>query len=295
MDDQLRRAIEAAISANGAVQWLHVGATGWGDAWSLDAGRRRRFVKIASASHGDMLVCEADGLRALAATHTARVPGVVAAGASDSSAFLVLEWLDITGPAHANLGCALAQLHRVEAPGGPNGERFGWHRDNWIGGTRQANAWIDDWPAFFRDRRLAPQLALALANGFGAAFERDGARLLAQVPALLAGHVVTPSLVHGDLWSGNAGTLRDGGAVIFDPAVYVGDREVDLAMSELFGGFDAGFRRAYEARWPLDRGYALRRDLYNCYHLLNHVNLFGAGYVPSARRHIAALAAASPH
>jgi len=293
VDDELRRTIEHAVAADGGVQWGRVRATGWAEAWSLDIGDRRHFVKIASGDSADMIVCEADGLRALAKTRTVRVPAVAASGSSGPWAFLVTEWLDMAGPADARLGAALAQLHRAPTPHGPRGERYGWHRDNWIGATPQANAWSDDWTTFFRDRRLAPQLALAKANGFGDELGADGERLLVAVPALLRGHAPVASLVHGDLWGGNAATLRDGEGAAFDPAAYVGDREVDVAMSELFAGFDAGFRAAYEARWPLDAGYPLRRHLYNCYHLLNHVNLFGGGHVARARRTMAALVASA--
>lgn len=295
MNGYTRRAIEQSLAPGEMVRWRHRGGTGWGDGWSLEIGGRHYFVKIGTGAHAGMIACEADGLRALASTKTVRVPAVAAAGTVAGDAYLVVDWLDIAGAPNAALGAALAALHRAHAPHGPNGERFGWHRDNWIGATPQANAWSRDWSTFFRDRRLAPQLALATARGFGAELARDGERLLACVPALLDGRDVAPSLVHGDLWSGNAATLANDDAVVFDPAVYVGDREVDVAMTELFGGFDAAFRRAYEATWPLDRGYPLRRDLYNCYHLLNHVNLFGATYVARTRRTIAALVRAMGH
>ena len=295
MDDVLlRTAIERALAPSAAGQWQHVGATGWGDAWSVTIEGRRRFVKTATGRHADMLACEAEGLRALARTRTVRVPEVLAVGAAGTVAFLALEWLELGAAASpAALARRLADMHRAPAPRGPRGERFGWHCDNWIGGNRQANAWCDDWGVFFRDRRLVPQLALARANGFGGALQRDGERLLASVPSLLRGHAPAPSLVHGDLWSGNAASLADGAAVVFDPAVYVGDREVDLAMTELFGGFGPQFLRAYAGRWPLDSGYPLRRDLYNLYHLLNHLNLFGASYLAPAERKIASLLAAT--
>jgi len=292
MDDDLRRAIERLVPAGGGAQWRHVGASGFGDAWSVDAGGRRHFVKIASQGRAEMIDCEADGLRALAGTGAIRVPRIVASGSTGSSAFLVLEWLDVAGPAQAMLGRSLAQLHRAQPPQGPHGERFGWHRDNWIGATLQVNTWSDDWCAFFRDQRLAPQLARAADNGHRG-LQHPGGELLAALPTLLGDHRPVPSLVHGDLWSGNAATLRDGDGAVFDPAVYVGDREVDLAMIELFGGFDPGFRDAYEARWPLDDGYPLRRDVYNCYHLLNHLNLFGSGYLSRVQSCIATLLAAT--
>lgn len=289
-DKAVRRAIERAIAPTATGQWTHVVPTGWGDAWSLTIDGCRYFVKLASGRHADMLACEADGLRAIAGTRTLRVPDVALSGAEGTTAYLVLEWLDLRGSAGgAALGSALAALHRAAVPRGPRGERFGWHRDNWIGATPQSNDWSDDWCTFFRDRRLLPQLTVAFRRGFRSAIERHAERLVAALPELLRNHAPTPSLVHGDLWSGNAGALADGEPVVFDPAVYVGDREVDVAMTELFGGFERDFAGAYESAWPVAPGYPLRRDLYNLYHLLNHVNLFGAGYVSRTEQTLARL------
>ena len=251
---------------------------------------RRVFVKRAAGADAAMLACEADGLRALAATGTIRVPAIVAENATANDAHLALEWLDLAAPIEpVALGRALAALHCAPPPRGPCGERFGWHRDNFIGGTPQVNDWGDDWTAFFRDARLAPQLERAFHNGFHGHLERDGARLLLELPGSLRDHAPSPSLVHGDLWQGNAGTLPDGTPVVFDPAVYVGDGEVDLAMTELFGGFGGAFMRAYESVRPIAPGYALRRELYNLYHLLNHLNLFGAAYLARTERAVARL------
>lgn len=288
LDDDLRAAIERALGVGKAAAWQACGATGWGQAWSLATADARYFVKLASGRHMPMLACEADGLVALARTATMRVPRVIAVGACGTTAFLAMEWLDLEARAPAApLGRALAALHRAPTPRGPAGERFGWHRENWIGATPQANGWCDDWCEFFGERRLAPQLALAEANGFGG-LRRDGERVLAALPQLLD-HRPAPSLVHGDLWSGNADTLRDGTPVVFDPAVYVGDREVDIAMTELFGGFGRDFRTGYEITWPLDGGYGRRRAVYDLYHLLNHLNLFGAGYLRRVEATLAAL------
>ena len=196
-----------------------------------------------------MLEAESEGLSALRDANAVRVPTPVACGVAGDVAFLALEWLDFGhGGRDAALGRALAQLHRTTGP------RFGWHRDNTIGTTPQDNTWSDDWTTFYRDRRILPQLALAARNGHRGAFERDGERLLAAIPTLLAGHAPSPSLLHGDLWSGNAARLASGEPVIFDPAVYYGDREADLAMTELFGGFGADFYAAYREAWPLPDG-----------------------------------------
>jgi len=270
----------------GAAQWSAVGGSALNATWRLDVGGVRYFVKVNAAPRLAMLEAEADGLRALARVGAIRVPAPVTTGTAAAAAFLVLEWLDLgRGGRDAALGRALAALHRSTAP------RFGWNRDNTIGTTPQANAWHDDWAAFFRDRRLAPQLALAARHGHRGALQRDGERLLALLPALLAGHRPAPSLLHGDLWSGNAARLATGAPVVFDPAVYCGDREADLAMTELFGGFGADFHAAYREAWPLEPGYATRRTLYNLYHVLNHLNLFGGSYGAEAEAMIGRLLA----
>ena len=233
-----------------------------------------------------MFEAEADALRALAATHSVRVPQPVCIGTAAAQAFLVLEYLDLRGNGDAALlGEQLAQLHRVPQ------SRFGWAHDNWIGSTPQANAWQHDWIVFWREQRLGFQLTLAAQNGYGGALQRDGDMLLARLDALFDGYAPAPSLLHGDLWGGNHGYLADGTPVIFDPALYVGDRECDLAMSELFGGFAPDFYAAYRASWPLDAGYAVRKTLYNLYHILNHANLFGGGYAAQAARMTAQLLA----
>jgi protein-ribulosamine 3-kinase len=240
--------------------------------WLSDTGPL--FVKVASVEALPMLLAEAAGLAELGAANAVRVPRVLAVGPAAGNAFLALEWLT-AGPRSAAcerlLGEQLAALHRRTA------QRFGWSRDNTIGRTPQANAPCDDWTEFFRERRLRPQLALAADNGY-VGIEPWADRLLEAVPQLLEGHRPQASLLHGDLWAGNWLALASGEPAIFDPAVYYGDRETDLAMTRLFGGFGAAFYRAYESAAPLPVGAALRADLYNLYHVLNHLNLFGGGY-----------------
>lgn len=249
------------------------------------------FVKVAARSQAAMLEAEAAGLEALAAARALRVPRIIARGASPGTAFLALEWI-ATGPADARserrLGEGLAALHAVTAP------RFGFTGDNTLGRTPQANAWADDWLEFFRERRLRPQLALAAANGL-TLLAAPGARLLEALPVLLAGHAPRASLLHGDLWGGNWFAATDGEPVVFDPAVYYGDPETDLAMTRLFGGFGAEFYRAYQALVPPAPGAPTRTELYKLYHVLNHANLFGGGYPAQARAMIAALLAAAGH
>ncbi|HVN44212.1 MAG TPA: fructosamine kinase family protein [Steroidobacteraceae bacterium] len=238
------------------------------------------FVKVAASAAQDAFAAEAEGLTELRAAQALRVPRVHAHGVAGSAAFLALEWIE-RGPGgeacERALGAGLAALHAVTA------RRFGWRRDNTIGATAQLNAWSADWVEFFRERRLRPQLELAARQGFARALAERGERLLAGLPALLHGHTPRASLLHGDLWGGNWLASATGEPVLFDPALYYGDRETDLAMTQLFGGFGAAFYGAYQAVAPLPAGAALRRDLYNLYHVLNHANLFGAGYAQQAR------------
>ena len=252
------------------------------------SGKRRFFAKLNEASRADLFEAEADGLAALAHAGEVAVPKVVARGADHERAWLVLEWLDLEplhGRAAASLGTALARQHRLEQP------RFGWARDNFIGASPQPNGWSDDWLAFWRERRLAFQLRLAAKNRLPSRMIDRGERLAADCEAFFRGYAPHRSLLHGDLWGGNAAAREDGVAVVFDPAVYVGDREADLAMTELFGGFPAQFRAAYDDQWPLDDGYRARRDFYNLYHVLNHANLFAGGYVMQAAQSIERLLA----
>jgi len=244
------------------------------EAWRLDSSEGPCFLKTGPAGAADGFDAEADGLSALAKGGV-RVPRVLARGEADGRAWLLLEYLDLRGLDHAagaRLGEALAALH------GDAGGRFGWHRDNYIGSTPQANGELDGWVAFLRERRLRPQLVLAADRGAPAGLAATGERLLEALPGFFTDYDPHPALVHGDLWGGNAAALDDGTPVLFDPAVYRGDREADLAMTELFGGFPPAFYEAYDAALPRDPGYATRRELYNLYHLLNHHNLFGGGY-----------------
>jgi len=239
---------------------------------------RECFAKVLDASEGDRLRAEAEGLAALRENGAVRVPALIEEGSDGHRAWLLLEWLDLDslGPATgAALGTALAEMHRVPQ------ERFGWAADNFIGGSVQPNGWLDDWLAFWREKRLMAQLRFAARNRLPSRLIDRGERLAADCGAFFRTYRPAPSLLHGDLWGGNAG-VAEGVPVLYDPAVYVGDREADLAMTVLFGGFPPDFHAAYAAAWPLDDGYRVRRDLYNIYHILNHANLFAGGYVRQA-------------
>jgi fructosamine-3-kinase len=279
----LQEAVAAAISEASGLPFriTSQSAVGGGDineSHRLDgADGRRYFLKLNAARYATMLAAEAAGLAAIAATQTIRVPQVIAQGSAAGQAFLVLEHLELRGRGDERLlGEQLAAMHRCTA------DAFGFAQDNFIGTTPQPNGWKDDWIIFWREQRLGYQLQLAARKGHGGELQALGERLLDALPAFFDGYTPQPSLLHGDLWGGNHGFLTDGTPLIFDPAVYYGDRECDIAMSELFGGYGSGFYAAYRAAWPLHEGYARRRELYNLYHILNHVNLFGGDYARQA-------------
>lgn len=247
--------------------------------YSVEDGALRFFVKVNRVSGLAMFEAEADGLREIAGAGVIRVPHPVCAGVAEDSAFLVLEHIDFSSGRRGraeDLGRRLADMHRVSAT------QYGWRRDNTIGSTPQVNTPADSWPEFWRCRRIGRQLALAADNGYGGALQRKGERLLARLDGFFAGYAPLPSLLHGDLWGGNYAYAATGEPVIFDPAVYYGDRETDLAMTELFGGFPEAFHAAYREAFPLDSGYPMRKALYNLYHILNHLNMFGEGYLGQA-------------
>ncbi|MFN3884068.1 MAG: fructosamine kinase family protein [Rhodocyclaceae bacterium] len=249
---------------------------------------QRRFRKTGPQHRLAMYEAEAEGLAALRATQTVRVPEVFGTGITkDGMAWIELEYLELSplSPrAGARLGERLAALHWKT--GHEAGARFGWPRDNFIGITPQSNRSHTNWAVFFAKERLEPQLARAKANGMPAAALALGERLCERLGAFFLDYQPLPCLLHGDLWAGNGGELPDGSPVIFDPAVYRGDREADLAMAELFGGYPEAFYAAYRVHWPLDAGFETRKTLYNLYHILNHFNMFGASYLNQARRMI---------
>lgn len=244
-------------------------------AFRVSGGGRHFFVKLNDPDKALMFEAEAEGLLEIEASGSIRVPRPICWGVAGKFSFLVLEYLELSGCSGTScerLGQQLAHMHQHTA------DRHGWRRDNTIGSTPQNNAWDKDWIAFWGERRLGFQLGLASRNGLGSSLQRKGERLLQALPHFFPGYVPRPSLLHGDLWGGNAGAKPDGEPVVFDPAVYYGDRETDLAMTELFGGFSPRFYAAYREAFPLDSGYATRKTLYNLYHILNHANMFGGGY-----------------
>ncbi len=254
-----------------------VGGGSINQTYRVTEGDRDYFVKLNQASKLGMFEAEGLGLKEIAESQTIRVPHPICWGTAADQAYLVLEYLPL-GRGSANswyrMGQDLAALHRITSDSG-----FGWHRNNTIGDTPQLNPWTPDWLTFYQEHRLGYQFQLAKRHGGHFPLQEE---LLAALPTLLAGHTPAPSLLHGDLWSGNAAVMVDGTPVILDPATYYGDRETDLAMTELFGGFPTAFYQGYQASYPLPSGYETRKLLYNLYHVLNHFNLFGGGYESQA-------------
>lgn len=255
-----------------------VGGGSINDTYRVDGAGARYFVKLNRADLAPMFAAEAAALRELDMAHALRIPAPLCSGIAAGRAYLVMEYIELQpldGEAMAALGEGLAELHGITRV------RHGWDRDNHIGSTPQRNTGTADWVEFWRENRLGYQLERAAAEDAPLARElsKTGDMLLTRLDQLLAGHTPEASLLHGDLWGGNAAMDDQGRPVLFDPALYYGDRETDLAMSELFGGFSPLFFEAYSGAWPLQEGYREhRRDLYQLYHLLNHYNLFGGHY-----------------
>ena len=239
------------------------------------------FVKLNDASQVEMFAAEALGLKQMYATQTITVPQPICWGTAESSSYIVLEWLGLgrgNSQSWGAMGRQLAQMHRKGKK-----DRFGWSQNNTIGSTPQINDWMDNWADFFAEQRIGYQLKLAKRRG--GSFPDIG-KVVDAVRSRLADRQPQASLLHGDLWSGNAAITTDGAPVILDPATYYGDREADLAMTELFGGFPTAFYNGYNEAWQLDSGYQQRKKIYNLYHVLNHFNIFGGGYASQAQRTI---------
>lgn len=286
---EIARDIAAATGAPFQVEHVaNVSGGSINSAWKLSGGARRYFVKVNDAARAKMFEAEAAGLAELAHAAVVKVPQPICHGANSEASWIVLEHLELkrrTAESDALLGEQLAALHRRTAA------TYGWDRDNTLGSTPQPNSRSHDWPAFWREHRLGFQFGLARANGYGGKLQTEGEKLLERIPDFFRSYRPLPSLLHGDLWSGNSARDASGAPVIFDPAVYYGDREADVAMTELFGGYSPTFYAAYDAAYPRDAGYGVRRTLYNLYHVLNHLNLFGGRYRGQAESSIASLLA----
>ncbi len=267
-------------------------AIGGGDinaAYHLQTAQLSWFIKLNRRELWPMFAAEAAGLQELRLSQQISVPEVVQYGQHAHQAYLLLEYIDLRplrGDASRVLGQQLARLHQQPRA------FFGWPIDNTIGSTPQHNGRYNDWPHFWCEQRLGKQLQFAANNGHCGKLQSLGEKLMQQIPAFFSDYQPQASLLHGDLWSGNAASDKQGNPLIFDPACYYGDRETDIAMTGLFGGFGADFYAAYQAEYPLDAGYQTRKTLYNLYHILNHLNLFGGSYLAQAISMIEQLLAA---
>jgi protein-ribulosamine 3-kinase len=249
----------------------------------LESEKRRYFLKWSFSPYVGMFEAEAYGLSLIAQTHSVHVPEVldVKTTADRIPAYILMEWLGGAGvkyvsQAQIRLGEKLALMHQFTPENTSN--RYGLDKNNYIGGTVQINQWQENWLIFFRDHRLLYQTELAARNGLMPSMRRKRLeQVMANLESYLGGVPRRPSLLHGDLWGGNV-IVDSGELALIDPAVYYGDREAELAFTELFGGFSAAFYEGYAQVYPLEPGFRSRVDLYNLYHLLNHLNLFGEGY-----------------
>lgn len=259
-------------------------AVGGGDihqAFQIHSKQGNFFLKANSLASAPLFTSEAQGLKEMQASLSLRVPQVIAQGETDQQAWLLLEFIPLCASGDDfQRGKDLAMMHHFTQ------KQFGFHANNYIGHTLQPNNWTDNWVEFYGKQRLKHQLDLALNAGIDQAVFEQGQQLIEQLPKFFTAYAPEASLLHGDLWGGNASFCEDGEAIFYDPACYYGDREADLAMTELFGGFSDDFYKGYHHVFPIDDGYQLRKPLYNLYHVLNHYNLFGGSYARQAERMI---------
>ena len=245
--------------------------------YCIDGSDKRYFVKVNSKNNIALLNAEVLSLRAIVDNSGVLTPKVIYCGLCQGSGILVLEFFDIFAMDHYDafaFGQALAAMHQ-----NPGEDAYGFEQDNFIGVNPQINDWQSAWADFFAEQRIGVQLNLANRDQVHFAKVDE---IIAASRLLLLNHQPKPSLLHGDLWHGNAG-MTEKGPLLYDPACYWGDRECDIAMSELFGGFSQEFYRGYDAVFPLEKGYQQRKKLYNLYHILNHANTFGGAYYSQAK------------
>lgn len=251
-------------------------------AYLIESDSQKYFVKFNAANKLSMFEAEAEGLVELAKANSIRVPlpictGTVGSHIGEQQSYIVMEYLTLNGSGSmAEFAEQLVAMHRNTQ------SLYGWQRNNTIGATNQDNTQSDNWQTFWNQRRLGYQLTLAKQNGASRGLLDKGERIQADLVSFFTDYQPEASLLHGDLWSGNYAFTDAGEPVIFDPAAYYGDREVDIAMTELFGGFSEEFYRYYQSLWPMDDGYRVRKVLYNLYHIINHFNMFGGGYESQA-------------
>ncbi|UQB42250.1 fructosamine kinase family protein [Thiomicrospira microaerophila] len=255
-------------------------------AWLLETSQAKLFLKLNRAQSAPVFAAEAWALQHIQQSQTIRCPQVIALGQTDQQAWLLMEYIALSGRGDDfKRGQALAAMHQTQH------SQFGWEQDNFIGHTPQRNTWTQEWLDFYRQQRLEPQLALAKQQGASQRLIEKGQQLAENLAVFFEHYQPVPSLLHGDLWAGNSAFSAQGEPVIYDPASYYGDRETDIAMTELFGGFSPAFYQGYNQAWPLDASYQQRKPLYNLYHILNHFNLFGGHYQHQAEQLITQLLA----
>ena len=247
-----------------------------------DSNNKHWLIKTNKPTEFDMFKAESLGLDALRESQVIRVPKSICCGSNDDFSYLVLEYIELNSQINQiSTGEALAEMHHYQHKA-PSNKPFGWERHNNIGSTPQSNTPHENWLSFWKEERLLAQLALAKLKGYPTHDLENGLNLAENLDKFFTSYSPQASLLHGDLWSGNCASDQQGNPVIFDPAVYFGDRETDIAMTELFGGFNQAFYDTYNAHYPLDQDYKTRKQLYNLYHILNHFNLFGGGYASQA-------------
>ncbi|MBN2340523.1 MAG: fructosamine kinase family protein [Deltaproteobacteria bacterium] len=242
------------------------------------SNNEKLFLKKNTLSPKDMFQAELIGLQRLHSAGGPKVPTPICAFEDQTHQYLLIEYIS-SGTRLPDywerFGAQLAHLHRTVRH-----DRFGFEIDNYIGATPQINALQNNWVTFFAEMRLAPQMRWAqqlLPMGI----QNKLMYLMEHLSLFIAEPEGGPSIIHGDLWTGNAMVGPNGEPVIIDPATYFGHREAEIAMTMLFGRFGERFYSAYNETWPLEKDWAERMDLYNLYHMLNHVNLFGTGYLSS--------------
>lgn len=287
LPDSLRSTLEDRLD----VTIDSVAAVGGGciaNACRLETDASPFFLKYGDEKVARTFPGESAGLEALTeADSPLQVPSVITTEppTAERPGFLVMEWINPGRKGRRfweRFGEGLAELHRHSA------DEYGFDRDNFIGQLPQQNEWMDVWPAFFREQRLEPQVAMARERGrWQSSWTAPLETLYRRLPEILP-EAPEPSVLHGDLWKGNFMVTAVGDAALIDPATYYGHREADLAMTELFGGFDDAFYEAYRSSWSLDSDYETRRAVYNLYHLINHLNHFGGGYAGSVESTLAA-------
>lgn len=257
-------------------------------AFQLHTNQGNLFLKLNQAHLLPLFETEAHNLNAIRQSFSIRCPKVLGYGLyQNNQAWLLMEYFNLTAQGDdyqrgKDLALMHHQVHKTPQP-------FGWFEDNYIGHTLQTNHWHSSWVAFYAQQRLKPQLELAQLRGASRELFDQGHKLIESLAFWFTTYQPEASLLHGDLWGGNSAFTTEGDAVVFDPACYYGDRETDIAMTELFGGFSAQFYAGYNEVFPLDSGYQQRKPLYNLYHIINHFNLFGGHYEQQALQVINAL------